>query len=173
MNLRNIRLIVPMFIFIGTLSCSDDNQIEPSPPEGYRAIESSEYPEDWLQRREEYPTPDRATGDYDGDGKNDIARMWINSEGDSCVITAYLSNHPADPKELVRSARSPWRFMIRTIPPGLHKTDRFYGIGPGGPDSTAVIQTETDSINWVWMESEGHVFIWDKAEQGFYRVAMY
>ena len=173
MNLRNVLFVVPVFFFIGAFAFAEIYQIEPTPPDGYRTIASSEHPKDWLMFKEDYPTPDRATGDYDGDGKIDIARMWIKTEGRGCLISAYLSSQPDDPEELVRTDMSPWRFAIRTIPPGLHKTHRFYGLGPGGPDSTAVITTETDSINWVWIESEGYVFIWDKTKKEFKRVGMY
>jgi len=175
MRSHSILFAVPLLLFASTFELQ---QRVLSPPQGYREIQKAEYPQDWLDLIERapvwFPTPDRAQGDYDGDERLDYARLWIKSEGVGFVFMAYLASHDYEPIRLARSDRmSPWRRAVRTIPPGTHKTDRFYGIGPGGPDSTAVITTTTDSINLGWIESEGTTYIWDKEKEEFKAVAMY
>ncbi len=94
-------------------------------------------------------------------------------DGTIWVLVAYLSSQPIEPIELFRTDRRPWSRVVLTIPPGDHKTHRYYGIGPGGPDTTAVITLDCDAIHLARFESEGNVYIWDKKEREFYRVAMY
>ena len=175
MKSRSIFLFALILLLVSTAGVQ---QRELSPPEGYREILRSEYSQDWIGLIEQIPTlfytPDRAQGDYDGDERLDYARLWIKSEGVGYVLMAYLASHDYEPIQLARSdQRSVWRRAVRTIPPGTHKTDRFYGIGPGGPDSTAVITTTTDSINLGWIESEGTTYIWDKEKKEFKAVTMY
>ena len=115
-----------------------------------------------------------AQGDYDGDGRIDYARLCRKSRGTGFLLMAYLTTQPDRPIELARyDGTSHWLFATRTIPPGEHKTHRFYGIGPGGPDSTAVVVTTTDSIHLCRIESEGMVYIWDKDKREFEAVGMY
>jgi hypothetical protein len=163
-------------------SCTADNagidQIDFIPPEGYRAVEVSEYTTfgygTWEEyRQEKYPHPDWAEGDYDGDGDNDHARMWIREEGTGWLLMTYLSSRPDQPMELFKSERPPWSRVVATIPPGTHKTHKYYGIGPGGPDTTAVVVLDHDAIHLGWWESEGWVYVWDKKEAEFEQVWMY
>ncbi|MFC1530168.1 hypothetical protein ACFL6R_05565 [Gemmatimonadota bacterium] len=175
MESRSVLFIAPLILLATTQGIQ---QRELSPPAGYREIQRTEYSQDWIDLIERapvrFPTPDRAQGDYDGDEKLDYTRLWIKSEGVGFVLMAYLASHEYEPIQLAWSDRSsPWRRAVRTIPPGTHKTDRFYGIGPGGPDSTAVITTTTDSINLGWIESEGTTYIWDNEKKEFKAVAMY
>ncbi|MFC1628432.1 hypothetical protein ACFL3H_04905 [Gemmatimonadota bacterium] len=175
MEYRSALLVVPLILFA---SPKVVQQRELSPPESYRGIQLTEYSRDWINLIEwnpyQFPTPDRAQGDYDGDERLDYARLWIKSEGIGFVFMAYLSSMDYEPLKITWSdQRSPWSRAIRTIPPGQHKTHRFYGMGSGGPDSTAVIITTTDSINLAWIESEGTTYVWDKEMKEFKAVGMY
>ena len=155
------------------LSCSGRPQLEIVPPEGFRAIAESEHSADWRQAAYLFPTPDRAEGDFDGDGKLDHARIWIHESGDGWVLMAYLSSIPDTPQKLAESDRPPRRRPIRTIAAGEHRTHQYYGIGPGGPDTTAVVRLVYDAINLGYTESEGITYVWNPERQAFDAVGMY
>jgi len=165
-------LLVSGYLFLMVIACTGSRQIEIAPPAGYREIEKTEYTSYWIQFQEQYPHPDWAEGDYDGDGKTDRANMWIRADGIGWVLMAYLSSQPTEPIELFRTDRRPWSRVVCTIPPGEHKTLRYYGIGLGGPDTTTVITLICDAINLARFESEDNVFVWDKDKREFHRVEM-
>ena len=153
--------------------CSQPRHTEISPPPGYRAIADSEYSDDWQRVADLFPTPDRAEGDFDGDSMLDQARVWVRENGDGWVLMAYLSNTRDRPVLLHESDSPLGRRPIRTIRPGEHKTHRFFGIGPGGPDTTAVVHLIHDAINLGYTESEGTTYIWNPDTSEFDLVAMY
>lgn len=163
-------VLMGMLLLVG---CSQPPHPEILPPAGYRAIAESEYPDDWRMVAELIPTPDRAEGDFDGDSEPDQARLWIQENGTGWVLLAYLSSLPNEPILMYESSRPLGPRPIRTIPPGEHKTDRYYGIGPGGPDSTAVVHLLYDAINLAWVESEGTTYIWNLDLRKFEPVGMY
>mgnify|MGYP006294749861 CR=1 FL=1 len=147
--------------------------LQVSPPEGYRAITESEYPESWGQIADLIATPDRAFGDFDGDSIPDEARIWVRENGVGWLLAVYLSSAPSEPARLFESADRLLNRAVRTIPPGDHNTHRFYGIGPGPPDTTAIVHLDHDAINLAWFESEGWTYVWDKGARSFGRLAMY
>jgi hypothetical protein len=153
--------------------CSQPPQSEILPPSGFRAIAESEYSEDWRLVADLFPTPDRAEGDFDGDSELDQARLWLREDGPGWVLMAYLSTRPGEPIVVHESSRPLGPRPIRAIPPGEHKTDRYYGIGPGGPDTTAIVHLLYDAINLAWVESEGTTYIWNPDTGEFDPVGMY
>jgi hypothetical protein len=88
---------------------------------------------------------------------------------------AYLSTMPSTPIEVYRSENlhELHRRPIRAIPPGDHKTHRYYGIGPGHGDTTAIAHLEYAALHLGYTESEGNVFVWNKREGRFESLAMY
>jgi hypothetical protein len=167
------------FLLVAILlaQCSRPPSADLTPPEGYRAIVESEFSSDpvWQFFAETFPTPDRAEGDFDGDGELDHARLWLHGTGERWVLVAYLSSIPDTPVTVYESER---RMMlghrpIRTIPPGVHKTHRYFGIGPGHGDTTAVVHLTHDAINLGWVESEGTTYVWNKETHAFDSIAMY
>lgn len=166
-----LEAIPPAMLFL--VGCSQPRHLELSPPVGYRAIAESEYPRSWQRVADLIPTPDRAVGDFDGDSIVDEARLWVREGGDGWVLMAYLSSMPFEP---VRVFESPSRLSnrpIRTIPPGEHRTDQYYGLGPGPPDTTAIVHFDHDAINLGRVESEGTTYIWNQETRSFDPVAMY
>jgi len=155
--------------------CSPPSSGEIRPPDGFRAIAESEYSADWQLLSDAFPTPDRTDGDFDGDGELDQARLWIHESGQRWVLMAYLSSMPGDPVKVYESGRRTElsRRPIRAIPPGEHKTDRYFGIGPGHGDTTAVVHFTFDAINLGYSESEGTTFVWNQETQVFDPIAMY
>jgi hypothetical protein len=147
--------------------------LQVSPPEGYRAITESEYPESWRRVASLIATPDRAVGDFDGDSIPDEARIWVREDGEGWLLAVYLSSVPSETVRVFESTDGLLNRAVRTIPPGDHKTHRFYGIGPGPADTTAIVHLEHDAINLAWIESEGWTYVWDEGARSFERVAMY
>ena len=145
------------------------------PPSGYRAIARSEYSVDWHLVEERFPAPDRAGGDFDGDGETDLARLWIHEDGEKWVLMAYLSGMPDLPVEVYQSDHRVEldRRPIWAIPPGDHKTHRYYGIGPGHGDTTAVVHLTHSAIALGYTESEGTTFVWNKEAKVFDPIAMH
>ena len=88
---------------------------------------------------------------------------------------AYLSSMPDEPVTVYGSERPTElrRRPIRAIPPGDHKTDAYYGLGGGGPDTTAIIRLTHHAINLGYTESEGTTFVWNQETKVFDAIAMY
>ncbi|MFC1575538.1 hypothetical protein ACFL5A_02685 [Gemmatimonadota bacterium] len=122
-----------------------------------------------------FPTPDRAEGDFDGDGELDQARLWIHETDERWVLMAYLSSMPDSAITLYESDRriELGNRPIRAIPPGDHKTDRYYGLEGGGPDTTAILHLTHHAINLGRSESEGTTYVWNPETRAFDAIGMY
>jgi len=166
-----------LFLILGAISlfasCAQQSTQRIEPPPGFRSILQSEYPQAWLVVSDQFPTPDRATGDFDGDGLQDQARLWIRDGSDGWMLMAYLSSLAGTPIKITESAGNPWRRPIRAIRAGDHRLHSYYGIGTGKADSTAVVHLRNDAINLAYLESEGVTFVWNIQKEMFESVAMY
>jgi hypothetical protein len=142
-------------------------------PEGFRPLSESEYPATWTSIRTQVPTPDRTSGDFDGDGEQDTARLYVSEAESGWVLIAALSSRSDSTIELIRSSERLRNQVVRTIEPGVHRLHRYFGIGAGVPDTSAVVRLEHDAINLSYIESEGYTFVWNAERAEFDRLDMY
>ena len=150
------------------VGCSRAFEHDPTPPDGYRAVVESDHD---PEIRKHYPNPGLAEGDFDGDGKQDSAHLWVRTGGTGWQVIAYLSSQ-RDPVQVLESDRLPWRYVLYTYEAGEHKTARYYGIGPGGPDTTAIVHLSHEALAVGPWESESTMFLWDPEVREFSHVWM-
>jgi hypothetical protein len=156
------------------VGCSGPSSVVVFPPDGYRAIAESEYSAGWRMFADLFPTPDRADGDFDGDGELDQAHLWIHETGEKWVLMAYLSSVADTAITVYESERLTElrRRPIRAIPPGDHKTWRYYG-HRGIPDTTTILHLSHDAINLARTESEGFTYVWNPDKRSFDAIYLY
>ena len=168
-------LIIPraLLAFVLLTSCTPDSDLNVTPPPGYRALLEAEYPSGWKSVSGIGEQPDRAVGDFNGDGAADHARLWVAESSDGWILMAYLSGTAPRATELIQSDRSLQRQVLRTIKPGIHRSHRYHGIGLGPADSTAVVNLVNDALNLSVLESEGVTYVWNNRSGTFEALAMY
>ena len=163
------QLLATLFL-VGLLSAT---ALAQDLPAGWRRANVTEKSLSW---RKKSPTQFfRVEGDFDGDGKPDVAELLINPTEKKCAIVVKLASAqtwqllgaPADLGVLDR-------FAIDLVKPGKYETacgkgyDESFG-AHGEPDYLVL---RNPAIDFIYTESSDSIFYWDTKKNVFREIAM-
>jgi hypothetical protein len=142
-------------------------------PAGWRRANAAERAPSW--RRESPTRFFRVDGDFDGDGRTDIAELLINPTEKKFAIFVKLTSterwqmleHPGEIGDL-------YRFAIDLVKPGKYGTACGKGYddsfcAPGEPDYLVLRHA---AIDFVYTESTDTLYYWDDKTKSFHDIAM-
>ena len=139
-------------------------------PAGWRLPkpEEEEFPGDaWRNRdRERYLV---VRGDFDGDGKEDQARLLVNSDGTKHALFVFLGSG-ASVQLIEQDAETLKAMGIDKLEPGTYTTacgKGYWSCEPGEPES---VRPSNPSILYFKAESAESAYIWSVADRAFQRV---
>ena len=158
-------------LFIGALvSCSAFAQDLPT---GWRRVSTTEKSSSW---RKKSPTRFfRVKGDFDGDGRADIAELLINpAEKKFAVFVNRASTQEWQMLGELGDLASLDRFAIDLVKPGRYETACGKGYDDsfcahGEPDYLVLLHP---AIDFIYTESADSIFYWDEKTKGFREIAM-
>src|SRR5712691_1804769 len=132
-------------------------------PTGWRRITQAEAADDWRQKHSTRFL--LVKGDFDGDGKPDVAELLLNPGSNRFALFVRLAStskwerlgEPIDAKNLDR-------FGIDFVKPGKYETACGKGYGDyacahGEPD---FLTLSTPGIDFFYTESSDSIFYWDQ-----------
>ncbi len=134
-------------------------------PEGWRKPMPSEANEAW--RRKSRTGFLVVRGDFDGDGKQDVAELLVNDSGREFALFVRLSSqHEA--WQSIHGGRAPLAdFGIRLVRPG--KRDTLCGDDPSvcAPDTAKSLDLANSAIEFFTYGEASSIFYWDKTAKRF------
>jgi hypothetical protein len=158
-------------VFAATLLCRAS--LAQALPEGWRRANAVEKSSTWRRK-----SPTRffhVEGDFDGDGKSDVAELLINPKQKQFCVFVKLASFPTwqmlgDPGDL----GSLDRFAIDLVKPGKYET----ACGKGYDDSFCAhgepdyLVLSRPAIDFIYTESADSIFYWDHKTKAFREIAM-
>jgi len=143
------------------------------PPAGWRRPSLAETAAKWRQK-----SPTRfftVRGDFDGDGKPDIAELLVNPSRSQFALFVKLAS--ADTWQLLDKPydlKSLGRFGIEVVKPGKYETACGKGYGDwacanGEPDW---LRLAHPGIDFFYTESSDSIYYWDTQSKKFRQVVM-
>jgi hypothetical protein len=139
-------------------------------PSGWRKANARESSGEWRQKSSSKFL--RAIGDFDGDGKPDIAELLVEMSGKRWALFVRLTSAgkwqmldaPSDIESLDR-------FGVAVAKPGRYETacGKGYGdyaCGHGEPD---VLNLTRPGIDFFYTESSDSIFYWDRSAKAFHK----
>ncbi len=142
-------------------------------PSGWRRATPAESSNEW---REKSPTRFLVVkGDFDGDGKEDTAELFINSSSNQFALFVKLAS--TDKWQLTGApVNGMWfgQFGIHLVKPGKYETACGKGYGEyacshGEPET---LKVPGAAIDFFYRESSDSYFYWDKKERAFRKILM-
>jgi hypothetical protein len=135
----------------------------------WRTPTESELDQPWRkQSQDRYAV---ARGDFDGDGKVDVARLMLSRDGKRAGIVVTFSNSGQKVINLEKDVNFVLGIMgIEVLPPGQHRTvcgKGYFECGPGEPE---VLVTHWDGIDYFMEESADSVYYMPERGAEFRRV---
>lgn len=141
-------------------------------PQGWRAAVKDEVDDGWRDF-----SPVRyleATGDFNGDGVTDEARIFVRPDGSEAGLFAFICDRDRNCKKhlllSVKGAKAIRRMGINREPRGQYKTACGKGYRECKEDETPEIEIRNDSIDLFENEGAYSYFYWDEESNGFKRV---
>lgn len=121
---------------------------------------------DW--RRESPEDAAVARGDFDGDGKEDEARLLVSSDGKNYGLFVFLASGPTVQLD---SMEVGWLEVmgIETLPPGKHPTVCGKGYRDCQTGEPPILDLRLPGIDYFKSESANSAFYWSLPERRFLR----
>lgn len=140
-----------------------------SVPDGWRELSQDEFTNEI--RRDESKDFISVTGDFNGDGVLDEAKLLVTTDGSKMGIVVWISDKD-QLKLFVLGEYEAWPkgMGIDLVSPGDYKTACGKGYWACKPDEPATLILTTDAINYFRFESANSFFFWDNKLQAFNRV---
>jgi hypothetical protein len=142
-------------------------------PKGWRRPTHSETSDEWRKK-----SPDRfvaVKGDFDGDGKPDIAELLVNPSAKQFALFVSLSSNRNWQLLAKSDAMGNFdRFGIDYVKPGKYETACGKGYGDyacahGEPD---LLELKRPAIDFIYTESSDTIYYWDQKSKSFQAVLM-
>ena len=141
-------------------------------PRGWRRPTTKEFDAEW--RHKDPGNYLRAKGDFDGDGKEDVAELLVQRHGVSAGLFVWRAENPValflvkfDKKWLGRQG-------IALVEPGEYRTacGKGYGDWACAHGEPEVLKLQNQAIDLFYEESADSIFYWDATRKTFVRVQM-
>ena len=142
---------------------------------GWRAPTQSELSDSLGWRKKDPDLYLAAKSDFDGDGKEDIARLFINDKRNKMGLFVTLSSLKK-PEPLLLEAIDDKQTIevmgIEVAKPGTYKTACGKGYWACKKGESAVLKLENPAIDFFRFESANSYFVWDKKTKQFKKIWM-
>lgn len=164
MRIRKLTICsIVMVMSVGTVSAATDL------PAGWRAPKPQELVTDIDWRKDERNRYLIVSGDFDGDKKQDFARLLVSDSHNAMGLFVILSSSDNNPFLL---NQIPDKRMIQVIgialaKPGKYKTACGKGYFPCAKGEPAEIYLRTAGINYFKEGSANSFFVWDRKVRKF------
>ncbi len=142
---------------------------------GWRAPTQSELVENLGWRKEDPNLYITAEADFDGDGKDDEARLLINDKENKMGLFVTLSSRKREGPlllETIDGKRTIKVMGIEVAKPGTYKTACGKGYWACKKDESSELRLTTPAIDFFTFESASSYFIWDTKTKKFKRIWM-
>lgn len=142
---------------------------------GWRVPRQSELADDLGWRKEDPNLYLMGKADFDGDGREDVARLLINDKEDKMGLFVTLSSRKK-PEPLLLEAMDDKQTIeimgIGIVKPGTYKTACGNGYWPCKNGEPAVLRLKNPAIDFFRFESANSYFVWAKETKQFRRIWM-
>jgi hypothetical protein len=142
-------------------------------PKAWRRATAIERARAW--RRKSSTRFFRVEGDFDGDGKPDVAELLINDSTKKFALFVRLASEPTWQRVSEQmDVASLDRFAIDLVKPGRYET----ACGKGYDDSFCAhgepdyLVLSHPAIDFIYTESADNIFYWDEKTKSFREIAM-
>jgi hypothetical protein len=113
-------------------------------------------------------------GDFDGDGKNDVAELLVNLSGQQCALFVWLSSQRNNPPEPIWHADKVGlsNFGIRVVHPGKYETLCSADPSSCDPQTPTSVNLKNYGIEFFAHGETSSFAYWDEAMKKFRWVPM-
>ena len=116
-----------------------------------------------------------AKADFNGDGKDDVARLLINDKENRLGLFVILTSQKNQTPVLIDTIEDKKSILglgVKVAKPGRHKTACGKGYWPCGKGESAVIEIKHSAINLFQSEGANSYFIWNDETRKMKRIWM-
>jgi hypothetical protein len=162
-------------LFVSTLAILIPLIVSAQDRSGWRALTQSELAENLGWRKEDPNFYISVKADFDGDGKEDEARLLINDKENKMGLFVTLSSQKrANPLllEAIDDKRTIEVMGIEVAKPGTYKTACGKGYWACERGEPAVLNLKSPAIDFFRFESANSYFVWDTKTKKFKRIWM-
>ncbi len=167
-----VRLLRQVAVLISLAALLSPVALAQELPEGWRRPTRSETSSEWRKK-----SPTRflvVRGDFDGDGKQDLAELLVNESGHQCALFVRLSGTHSNRQKPIWQADSdgPGRFGISIVLPGKHDTYCSSDPSSCDPQTPATVYLKHHGILFISYGQASSLAFWDKRAEKFQWVPM-
>jgi len=139
-------------------------------PQGWRTPKSQEIVYEGDTWRNENPSKFlEVQADFDGDGKNDDAKLLVSSNGEKYGLFVFLGSGKT--VRLTQEKTVHLQVMgIDLLQPGAHKTACGKGYWECKKGEPETLHLGTPGLLYFKSESAASVYVWSSSAKGFYQV---
>ncbi len=140
-------------------------------PDGWRYPTRDEYMNNFREMSgQEFLT---VSGDFNGDGVKDEARLCVSDDGKDMGIIVWISKGEQFAVFILGKSEF-WidSVGIELVKPGEYKTACGKGYFNCGPDEPELLKIKTDAIDYIVFERANSIFFWDTEDNNFNRIWM-
>ena len=169
MKLHRLKLLVVALVLLVPAALPAQHSSD------WRQPVNSDLGDDYTWRKEDPELYLTAKADFDGDGKIDTAKLFINDkENKMGLFVTWSSSKKVWPALLLDTTdMNEMRSMgIRVIKPGHYKTACGKGYWPCKKEEPEILSFKQPAIDFFTYESASSYFIWDKKAKAFKRIWM-
>jgi len=141
-------------------------------PDGWCEPDSSITHQEWRTESENKYLS--VSGDFDGDGLTDTARILVSDDREAYGLLVFMASREGAPEvyTLFRDVSVEYlgNMGIETVGPGRYETACGKGYWECGENEPEVLMLSTDAINYFQAESANSFFVWNPNTNNFDRI---
>lgn len=166
-------VIACAFLVVVTPDCLADEKVTPPLPVGWREVRQSEFSESWRSANENRYF--KVEGDFNGDGKLDVAKMLISGSGRKFGLFVFVAQEDGHYRQVLLDSgdyKELNRLGIGKVSPGSYKTACGKGYWRCGKSEPSELKAGNIAIDFFIAESANSYFVWSESRNGFMRIWM-
>lgn len=168
MNIKNMYMILAVALLI-TCGCESKNfsstPNEIALPDGWTLPPKAFTSDDW--RNKDSNRYLQFTGDFNGDGISDTAKLLARADGSGIALCVFLSAKGAPYKFIMLNEKKDINKLkslgIERVPPGRYETACGKGFVACGKDEPKELTLTHDAINYFKYDSANMFYYWDQS----------
>lgn len=177
MNINKMYMLIVVVLLV--MSACESNKFSSDPnkialPDGWTLPPKSLTLDDW--RNKDSNSYLQVTGDFNGDGVGDTAKLLVRADGSGMALFVFLSENGAKHKLIMLSERKDIKYLkslgIERVSPGRYETACGKGFVECRKDEPKEVVLAHDAINFFKYDSANMYFYWDKKTDSFIGVGI-
>jgi hypothetical protein len=160
-----LRLFNPVLCLLSAVLVTAVVSAQESLPPGWRKPVPSEVKGAWRSKsRARFLS---VKGDFDGDGRADLAEILVSASGKKCSLFVRLSSENGRWQSVHDLGGGPGEIGIDLVKPGKYETLCYADPSICAPDAPQVVNLTTDAIGFFSYGSTSSFFFFDSSTKEF------